>query len=58
VLGVVTADMIAERMRETVREGPFVPHAPEVDPSAIAADAVGGSADREPEPEPQAAGAP
>jgi osmoprotectant transport system ATP-binding protein len=40
VLGLVTADMIAERMRETVGDGRFVPHAIEVEPDVIAAESV------------------
>jgi osmoprotectant transport system ATP-binding protein len=41
VLGIVTADMIAERMRETAGDATFVPLAVEVEPSVVAAGAVG-----------------
>jgi osmoprotectant transport system ATP-binding protein len=40
VIGLVTADMIAERMRETVGDGRFVPHATEVEPGAVVAAAA------------------
>ncbi|MGZ8438602.1 MAG: ABC transporter ATP-binding protein [Candidatus Limnocylindrales bacterium] len=40
VLGLVTADMIADRMRETAGSGRFVTHATEVEPSVIAPEAV------------------
>jgi len=41
VLGLVTADMIAERMRETAGDATFVPHAVEVEPAVVAPAAVG-----------------
>ena len=41
VIGLVTADMIAERMRETAGDGRFGPFAEEVEPSAIGDRAVG-----------------
>ena len=40
VLGLVTADMIADRMRETAGNGRFVTHAAEVEPGVIAPDAA------------------
>ena len=40
VLGLVTADMIADRMRETAGGGRFVTHATEVEPGVIAPEAV------------------
>jgi osmoprotectant transport system ATP-binding protein len=47
VLGLVTAGMIAERMRETAADTRFVPRALEVEPEVIAPDAV--VAEAEPE---------
>ena len=40
----VTADMIADRMRETAGGGRFVTHATEVEPGVIAPEAVTTSA--------------
>ncbi|HEX5147515.1 MAG TPA: ABC transporter ATP-binding protein [Candidatus Limnocylindrales bacterium] len=38
VLGLVTADMIADRMRQTAGDGRFMSHATEVEPGVIAAE--------------------